>query len=90
MIATEIGVRIQFKHDKDPGEVLENRKVVAITRCVLENEAGEDIGAGTAFCVEGDQFVKEVGRRIALTRALASSPLNKEDRRIVWTTYFDR
>jgi hypothetical protein len=88
MIATEIGVRVQFKHEQNPGGCLEGFN--AVSRCYLVDEAGNDIGVGAAFCVAEDQFNKEIGRRIALTRALSNSKLEKDARRQVWEAYFGR
>jgi len=90
MIATEIGIRIQFKHDRGPRNGEGNRIITATTRCILLDSKDNDISVGSAFCLDGDQFNKEIGRRLALTRAVASSGLNKEDRRTIWNTYFGR
>jgi len=35
-----------------------------------------------------DQFCKAKGRIISLTKALKVSPFTKEERRIIWNTYF--
>lgn len=86
MIDTDIGVRIQFRHDQ---EGLEDG-CSAQTKCSLVDRNDEVIGTGWAYCVQGDQFNKEIGRRLALTRALSNSELDKESRRSVWVAYFDR
>jgi len=52
------------------------------------------LGTGEARCSYKDNFCKEAGRKIALTRALRTEDgthyLNNEARTIVWETYLDR
>ena len=91
MIATDIGVRIQFRHDREPhAEDLRGERFQVITTCYLVDENDNDIGIGRAFCVAEDQFRKELGRRIALTRALSDTDLDKSARRSIWDAYFGR
>lgn len=45
-------------------------------------------GYGTAFCSKNDQFIKEMGRKVSLKRAL--SGYTKEQRTIFWQTYHNR
>lgn len=46
------------------------------------------IAQGFAACSELDNFSKEAGRKLALTRALRSLP--RADRREIWARYFAR
>lgn len=48
--------------------------------------------AGYSFCFAGDEFVKDVGRRIALKRAILNRAaiFSKEQRKLIWDTYFER
>jgi len=46
---------------------------------------GEKVYTGLATVSEGDQFCKETGRRIALTRAVKELP--RDERTIIWETY---
>lgn len=45
------------------------------------------LGEGVAKCSHLDNFVKETGRKISLTRALAASNLTKDERTAVWQAY---
>jgi hypothetical protein len=49
---------------------------------------GQDgaITQGWSFCVAGDPFVKETGRRISITRAIEFFP--REVRKAVWASYW--
>lgn len=51
-------------------------------------EDGELVALGTAQCSKQDQFVKAVGRKIALTRALKDGMFNKEYRTLIWNKYW--
>lgn len=79
MIATDVGLRIQFKHH-------ENR----VTECFLIDESGTTVCCGEALCHSLDQFSRSVGRKLALSRALRSSLLSKATRTSVWESYFAR
>lgn len=89
MIATELGIRVQFQH-RLKAHIVGSQEPYSITTCYLIDSEGINIGVGSAFCVPEDQFVKDVGRRISLTRALSDSGLDKEARRIIWATYLSR
>lgn len=43
---------------------------------------------GEAFCHPKDQFVKEIGRKVAIKDAI--SHLSKATRKKVWEAYFNR
>ena len=45
---------------------------------------------GRAVCAEGDNFNKERGRKLALSRALEDTALSKADKREVWLIYFEK
>ena len=55
------------------------------TTCIIFNEAGEEVSSGTANVHPKDNFCKEKGRRIALSRAIAS--WDKYYREQVWNEY---
>jgi hypothetical protein len=86
--------RINFKHRIEIGGFDDDN--VNITFCTVEKvETGKQfkdnpctIGQGSAFCDPRDQFNKETGRKIALTRAVQN--LDKNERKIIWTGYFNR
>ena len=48
----------------------------------------ELLNTGVATCSPLDQFAKEVGRKVSLTRALQGS--EKDFRTAIWKTYFNR
>ena len=45
---------------------------------------------GIARCSPLDNFNKEAGRKIALTRAIKVLELNRDEREVVWETYLNR
>ena len=55
------------------------------TTCIIFNEAGEEVASGTANVHPKDNFCKEKGRQIALTRAMAT--WDKSYRSQVWEEY---
>jgi hypothetical protein len=52
------------------------------------NTDGVKVSEGMAVCDTRDQFVKEDGRKVSMTKALKK--LNKKDREKVWAYYFCR
>lgn len=76
------------------------REVKAFTHCMIEKQVGlveslatgkprwgwDLVAFGAAGCSLSDQYVKEIGRRVALTRALAKWP--REKRAKVWRAYW--
>jgi hypothetical protein len=48
------------------------------------------LASDDAACSASDNFRKETGRKIALTRAIEKAKLSKQDRRLVWEAYFGR
>jgi hypothetical protein len=96
-------IRVGFKHiratEEDIRRAEEAGKVVgvrAITYCTITRLQGEELVPwvmGRARCARGDGFVKEVGRRLALTRALQgclSGAEHRADRGLVWAAYWGR
>ena len=59
--------------------------VERVTICIVFNEAGEEVTSGTANVHPKDNFCKEKGRQIALTRAMAT--WDKPYRTQVWEEY---
>ena len=55
------------------------------TTCIIFNEAGEEVSSGTANVHPKDNFCKEKGRKIALSRAIKS--WDKTYREQVWNEY---
>ncbi len=75
---------IKFKHS-DGVQFLSNGDTI----CYII-QIGEYMprALGTAVCSINDIFNREIGRKIALTRALKN--LNREERTIIWKTYHGR
>lgn len=76
-ISPETILDIRFYHS------LENN--ISVTRIIHGDEL---IGEGTAKCSKNDKFSRPLGRKVSLARALLSSPLTKEARKLVWKQYF--
>jgi hypothetical protein len=91
---------ISFTHEKLIG-YNENGEKIAYphgTICTIHllDRNGQSLARweGHAYCHSNDQFKKETGRKIALTRALyglaSQCSLTKHDRALFWDAYFDR
>lgn len=75
-------IKITFKHAKP-----DMSKPPVSTTCTLTSAVtGHDILGATAHCSQKDQFCRERGRKLALTRAIQT--FNKEQRTTVWQAYF--
>lgn len=64
-----------------------------ITICQLISvENGQEVvfAQGESFCSPRDNFNKDHGRKIALKKALAISNFNKSQRKLIWSSYFNR
>ena len=59
------------------------------TLCVIEINIGEFLMgfSGSASCSKKDNFSRDKGRKVSLTRALGDAPLTKEQRKEVWEAY---
>lgn len=60
--------------------------------CRLIQDGPDEVllSSGTARCNRADNFRKETGRKLALTRAIAHAKLSKPDRAVIWTAYLSR
>jgi len=74
----ELNIRLWFSYPKNS----------AVTMChlVVNNEIQHN---GYALCTD-KHFVKEVGRKLSLRRALELSGFDRDKRRQVWSSYFNR
>lgn len=79
----EIG--FAFQHWRGIGEAVQ---LQAVTECQLL--VGDKWHVGVAACHVTDNFDKETGRKISLTRALLASNLTKVEREAVWIRYWNR
>ena len=74
-----------------------DRLATHCTTCFIQDmskkEGSRETARGLAFCSVSNNFCKNIGRRIALTRALKELPEelnNKEFRTKIWNAYLDR
>lgn len=63
--------------------------IEAVTLCNVELNFFR-VAGGFALCSSRDRFEKKIGRKVALTRALALLDITKEERREIWNAYFSR
>ena len=80
--------KFYHKNDGDPKPKLstsEYKPVERATTCIIFNEAGEEVGSGTANVHPKDNFNKEKGRQIALARAISN--MDKKYRTQIWKEY---
>lgn len=75
-------MKIEFQHSREITETSNGT-----TTCTVTWEDGS-IYRGKSICSKNDQFVKEIGRRVALTDAIRE--LSKEDRADIHSTYNSR
>jgi hypothetical protein len=80
---------LQFKYET---ELEKERGLFRRTYCTLfkyvESQWLPSVIEGEALCVPEDRYVKETGRKLALTRALSS--VSKEFRTAAWQAYHSR
>src|SRR5687767_9449595 len=81
-------IEIEFHHDKKFGSAvgLHGRTEAS----VRFPEISDTPIVGVCVCGVKDVYVKEVGRKKALARALEQTFLSREQRREVWQFYFNR
>lgn len=56
------------------------------TVCMVVDPADHALAHGEAICAEGDNFCKNTGRKIALSRAIRN--YDKPTRKKIWDAYF--
>lgn len=89
LTAGSYDIAYTFRHTRGANfEIKPNKVVTDVTSCLLtvNNEQFDAVAA----CVNGDNFNKAVGRKLALSRALNEAQLPRDIRRQVWETYFNR
>ncbi len=75
---------IQFCYK--PGIPPNGFETVRSTSCSIVS--GDDVQWGYSWCHRNDQFSKETGRKLALTRALINR--DRSFRTAAWKAYFER
>lgn len=76
---------IDWKHI--PVEV-EIKKISHITECLIKSETNIPITTNSAFCSGKDNFCREKGRKISLSRAVMF--FDKQVRTEIWKAYLNR
>lgn len=85
----DFNLSFSFSHKRDVNFAIRDDKVITdVTECDLLVNGAEF--SGLAACSAEDKFTKEVGRKVALTRALYNASLPKYARTEVWNRYFNR
>lgn len=94
-------VGLQFRHARVKTIINGVESMAYVTHCGVYHVPPDDetgpptkICYGVSKCSPQDQFNRETGRKIALTRALLQGvhefALSKEKREVIWKAYFDR
>lgn len=69
-----------------------DKRARKITECRIymcgEDKVEIEVAYGKATTHQLDAFVKNTGRKISLTVALEDSKFSKEERGLIWNTYF--
>jgi len=98
VIVDNTELRVGFKHEelREPDGSLSwiHHKTTCTIWEITDPQKGigdqEVIARGEAECCALDNFNKETGRKIALSRAIEQLALPKEERREIWTQYHGR
>lgn len=77
--------KLSFVHE--PTEEWENGQ--GRTTALLRQSNGDYL-RGWAFLAPGDRYVKEIGRKVALTSLLSRHYFTKNERRQIWEQYLGR
>lgn len=79
-------VRITFQYTGEPQQPGRTTRVVLVVSSNGDTVSGE----GYAVCGKRDNFSREIGRRIALGRALKHLQVTDDTARAVWHVYRER
>lgn len=89
-------VEVRHHEYDEPDHVNAHHLVSHMTKVEIYDENHESLGAGYAYCSVKDNFSKEIGRKIALKRAIADamvshSPVNYPSvRGCIWRKLFPK
>jgi hypothetical protein len=95
-----LDIYISFEHENHDGTpdregINRGSECFGLTHCTVtgtapgaKREHGDILGRGTAIKMPGDQYCKEIGRKYALTRALAK--VDRQARTEIWAAYWAR
>ncbi len=76
--------QIRFRHFRD----IQTKQPYATTCHIEDGKTGDELFEGRALCSDNDNFSYEVGRKIAMARALI--PIERKKRIYFWNAYFGR
>lgn len=83
---------IWFKHHSDPGTA--RLPKVRYTECTIAEITGPttatELITEDAFCADGDNYNKAIGRKFAFTRALKKVTTDRNFRRAIGMAYWNR
>ena len=89
--SVELAINFRYEEKALPmalhGESIHNLRGM-VTTCQITTRDKKVIEKGVAYCGPKDRFLKEVGRKIALKRAIAS--WDKINRSLAWEAYNNR
>lgn len=77
-------------HTNNSSKKLDNfEQKESYTKCIIENKTNPmTAGVGKAVLAKGDRFCKDMGRKLAMKRAMFGFGLNKQTRKLFWDEYF--
>lgn len=78
-------ISFEYMREPDPKGISKKGFPVGVV-CAVESSNSEDILLGYSYCNPVDQFNRQTGRKLALTRAIEELP--REERAEVWRAYF--
>lgn len=77
---------INFMHTR-----IEDRRATVCQIVNVDSDGNTSVVSESAsMCNPRDNFSKEFGRKLALTKALRKSNYNKSERALIWQSYFSR
>jgi len=100
----KVGFVLDFEHQpiNQLSEFMRTEKTARYTKCIISqlpkpDEEGKfrmdkavPIGEGKATCSKHDNYVRFIGRKIALSRAMKAARLSKEERTKIWMEYLSK
>lgn len=75
-------IDINWQYTRSKKSVATQCTVKVIVNGVVDNEVVNSVRT-----MHGDNFIKEVGRKLSLAKCLKATVLTKEEKRSIWETY---
>lgn len=77
---------INFMHTR-----IEDRRATVCQIVSIDSGGNTSVlSEAASMCNPRDNFSKDIGRRLALTKALRKSNYSKSERSLIWQSYFSR